>query len=597
MTLRTFIEKRRVQILVTLCILLGLFIGTEVILRFLYEASGAFNDDSPVYWTIGRGIVNGLVPYRDLLEIKPPGIFLVSALSYALTDSMSLGFIQQGLIFVLLPIVILAPLLLQWKKIESPQRWYTLLFLMGCAGALTMYTALTSGEFQTESFGVLFACGYVGSAWMLRERATPLRLITATLCFFGAAFFKEPFVLAMAVAGLLLCRSWKDILFLLVIPGAIAGALFFIGIAVFGSFQDYINVYLPFMINGRVQRFGSPFQRSTLLELTAMSLWNFSPFLALALGLLWLWHMVRSARLDLTTLSDTLRFVVLITGIIALFYGVQIHRTLVWITANWTPELSAGWMITGVIMIIGSIVSILQGTHDRLRVTRDIAFSLLALWIVGYLAGIAGDFIQHHFAFAVAIYLSLIFLFLETEILAQKTLSRFVALIIVLIVSSSVLHARTNTEEQRSVWSSNATIEQRLAVSIDALLDACDVPQYLIVGEPGTNVFGFTKHSPMGPIFFQHTFATGYLNFFMSFLDQISSAHIIITKLPLARPHIQGVVEYVQYAFTETPPPCAVGKTLDSPLGLQVFYRVKSPPMTLRSNPDGRAYVDFPKEK
>jgi hypothetical protein len=284
-----------------------------------------------------------------------------------------------------------------------------------------MYTALTSGEFQTESFGVLFACGYVGSAWMLRERATPLRLITATLCFFGAAFFKEPFVLAMAVAGLLLCRSWKDVLFLLVIPGAIAGALFFIGIAVFGSLQDYINVYLPFMINGRVQRFGSPFQRSTLLELTAMSLWNFSPFLALALGLLWLWHMVRSARLDLTTLSDTLRFVVLITGVTTLFYGVQIHRTLVWITANWTPELSAGWMITGVIMIIGSIVSILQGTHDRLRVTRDIAFSLLALWIVGYLAGIAGDFIQHHFAFAVAIYLSLIFLFLETEILPILT--------------------------------------------------------------------------------------------------------------------------------------------------------------------------------
>ena len=36
-------------------------------------------------WTIGHGILKGLVPYRDLYETKPPGIFLVSALSYLVT--------------------------------------------------------------------------------------------------------------------------------------------------------------------------------------------------------------------------------------------------------------------------------------------------------------------------------------------------------------------------------------------------------------------------------------------------------------------------------------------------------------------------------
>lgn len=597
MTLRTFIEKKRIHILVTLCIILGIFIGIEVILRFLYEASGAFNDDSPVYWAIGRGIVNGLVPYRDLLEIKPPGIFLVSAISYALTDSMSFGFIEQGLVFVLLPIVIPLPLLLQWKKIESPKRWYALLFLMGCAGALTMYTALTSGEFQTESFGVLFACGYVGSAWMLRERVTALRVITASLCFFGAAFFKEPFVIACAMAGLILCRSKKDVLFLLVIPGAIAGALFFIGIAVFGSLSDYLHVYLPFMINGRAQRFGSPFRRSTLLELTAMSLWNFSPLLLIALVLLWMWYLVRYGNFDLKRTEDKIQLIVLLLGVSALFYGVQIHRTLHWNTAHWMPETDSGWMIAGATMIIGAFISILRPVQNRLHLAINIALPLLSLWVTGYLAGIAGDFIQHHFAFAIAIYLAIIFLFLEQEILTEKTLARFSIVLIVLIVSSSILHARTDTAERRSAWSANAIAEQRLAVSIDALLDACDVPQYLIVGEPGTNTFGFTKHSPMGPIFFQHTFATGYLNFFMSFLNELSRAQIIITKLPLARPHIPGVVDYIQYAFTETPPPCAQGKSLDSPLGLQVFYRTKSPPMTLRSNMDGSPYVDFPREK
>jgi hypothetical protein len=51
----------------------------------LYELSGVFNAyDTPIFWTVGKGIVNGTSPYTGLFEIKPPGIFILSALSFVI---------------------------------------------------------------------------------------------------------------------------------------------------------------------------------------------------------------------------------------------------------------------------------------------------------------------------------------------------------------------------------------------------------------------------------------------------------------------------------------------------------------------------------
>ena len=51
-----------------------------------YELHHAYNWDSPLYWTVGRGMLNGLKPYTDLFENKPLGMFLISAFSFRLTD-------------------------------------------------------------------------------------------------------------------------------------------------------------------------------------------------------------------------------------------------------------------------------------------------------------------------------------------------------------------------------------------------------------------------------------------------------------------------------------------------------------------------------
>src|SRR4051794_25138269 len=67
----------------------------ELTLRLLYELQVPVHGDSAIYFTIGRGIVHGLVPYRDLFETKPPGVFLLAALSLLISgDGRSAAALQ-----------------------------------------------------------------------------------------------------------------------------------------------------------------------------------------------------------------------------------------------------------------------------------------------------------------------------------------------------------------------------------------------------------------------------------------------------------------------------------------------------------------------
>ncbi len=52
-----------------------------------YELSHAYTADAPLYWAVGRGMLNGLTPYSEMYENKPIGVFFLSALSFRLTDS------------------------------------------------------------------------------------------------------------------------------------------------------------------------------------------------------------------------------------------------------------------------------------------------------------------------------------------------------------------------------------------------------------------------------------------------------------------------------------------------------------------------------
>ena len=75
--------------------------------RIAFEMQGPFNADSSLYWAVGKGMLNGLVPYTDLFETKPPGIFIISAFSYWLTGGPSIGYVIQALSILGFPLILL----------------------------------------------------------------------------------------------------------------------------------------------------------------------------------------------------------------------------------------------------------------------------------------------------------------------------------------------------------------------------------------------------------------------------------------------------------------------------------------------------------
>src|SRR4051794_16159625 len=80
----------------------------EVSQRMYVETQTTIQGDAMTYMAAGRGLLNGLIPYQDLFETKPPGMFFIAALSIATTGGEQLAWILQLVIFAATPLLIVA---------------------------------------------------------------------------------------------------------------------------------------------------------------------------------------------------------------------------------------------------------------------------------------------------------------------------------------------------------------------------------------------------------------------------------------------------------------------------------------------------------
>ena len=120
---KSFLKKRLFVITLAITILLPSIFFTgkafvDLSNRVNYELKGPLTWDSPIYLALGRGITNGFKPYIDLFETKPPGIFLISALSFYLFDDTMLTYIFQALVVIGISFVPAVLIFLSVKKRE-----------------------------------------------------------------------------------------------------------------------------------------------------------------------------------------------------------------------------------------------------------------------------------------------------------------------------------------------------------------------------------------------------------------------------------------------------------------------------------------------
>lgn len=434
-----------------------LIVFWEVYLRFQYELAGPYNWDTPIYWAVGRGILNGYIPWAEMFETKPPGIFLLSSLSFLLFDDVDLTHIVQVLVLgivLITPALSLIVLEMGQKDRKRTQylHFWSILTALLFGSIWALYTAERSGEVQVESFGAAFACLYgltlqFKSSQILFWRVS--RLCALTLFILAACGFKEIFLFVILAISLVSISGVKAWMKLFVAPLLLAGALGFGTLWSLGWLDAYVHSYLRFSASTHVNRMGSPWARGLEIE-----------------------HLYYDSKFFSWGLSY------LIIGLVVMSLYVA------WKTKF--PKMKLNLWVDH------------ESTH--LQVKHQEVFFLVVKWalafyLVSLSIGFVGDFYNHHHVFAIPFVMTLFYVVsqkLKPHLLfAGCTLS-------ILTINPIDYQSRINIIHQNDI------AMRAEAKYVDEVLDALNEEQYVFVGHHGAQLYAHTKHSPKGPLFFQY---------------------------------------------------------------------------------------------
>ncbi|MBT4240959.1 hypothetical protein HOD71_03625 [Candidatus Peribacteria bacterium] len=514
---RFFIENKLIATLISLAAFKGVFDLGRLI--YFYIIHKPINWDTLIYLTIGRGILNGIKPYSGLYEMKPPGIFLISALSLRVTGNETFGIYMQ------IAFQVLIPLLISWAAwkitIKKPSSFRIFSVMSGMVFGLivSLYAESRHIAFQSEGFGFFFALLYVISIAFI-GRMTILRTVIASVGILGCIGMKEPFFLSVIAVALILQDEdesfFKNILYRLVFPFLIAAVSGIIIMALLGYLDGYLGIHLPFIFESRVSN-GLPLPlRGLSIGYVLMDLFITPMFLfGLPVGLF-----------ILITLVGSKIPVTYIKRLIVSFFGCIIFSTVLWFVIRnhqlvgrleWNNinivymtlrkillvgEAWTAWKIILVgLLILASIKSFLAIPRKHFTQTLIIIF---ALYLVS-LAAAAGNFFGSHMIFALPLYCAFFFMFLHR--INKYTNPRFLQNIcaILLFMAAIFTYQKNHQYILQQEIQYNEKSNTELTEAFDSIMESCDIKRYFIVGD-GAFLTSHSKYSPIGPIPFHLPF-------------------------------------------------------------------------------------------
>lgn len=589
MKLRNSAGIRRIVIALLLAILvLGLF-RAVIILGAIshYELSHPYWSDLHFFMAVGRGILNGLIPYADLFETKPPGIFLISAFSLALSGDMTIAFILETVAFVA-PAVLGAILAYRYLRPSGTawnmERLVLFLTFLLYALLLSAFHGFVSGSMHPETFGGALLALYGMLVLTRRELNVPM-IVLLSILLLSCVMLKEPFLPASLAVGLLVSgMSWRKFIRAYVIPLILGGIIGVILLAAFGYLGPYLGIYLPEIYYGRAAYFLPTWMSMLQIGKIVENIADFSPFLAIVSSVLLLLTPALWMREAKRREKAIVTFLFFISAALISWASVP---------SSWI--LNGRTLSNAMLYFFGLVGSVLliEGIVLRYRRANREAMVLVASWLIPLLMllslsialGAGGDFRLHHTGTVVPFfYLLAILAVRELAMKAVWSLWVRISILITAVLLSlgaftykiydfpSLLRERHQTMQK--------IIEEALV--FDQILDTCGEERYLIVGEIPLELWAFTRHSPLGPGFFQY-----YLNvpnwwhvtnqlFVDSFHNNLRErANIVVTAPGFARPPPEEAARALRELFTEHPWPCAEG--MQFPKEFQVLFRKDAP--------------------
>lgn len=502
----------------------------QIFSRMAEELTLSYTADAPMYWTVGKGILNGFKPYQDFYETKPPGIFLLSALSFAITGD---GFVTNIFCFISLIIIGLAPavfVILQNRKNRHKNSPYILsIFSAILFGIILMlYVQKRSGAAQVESFGAAAAIIYILLISLIDGEKTsyksPLIWISSLFLMFSV-MMKEPFLLVCIGCALLFIYSKKDLIKKLILPIISGGAMGILLMLATGTFVPYIKYHLPNMLGNHVSRYGSPIVRGFNFRIILNNLGNFS------------------------------------AGIQAIIIFLTVSVIVLTIYRQYKRE------DTSAVGIAGRIYHIIK------------LFPIFYLTI--FAVGMGGQYYNHHFVFAVPTYFALLCAFITDFNMLEKVDIKkykagaicFFATVAIISASASALLPEHSYNKQKV--DNNLITMQRHADYVDEILDTLGEERYQYFGFNGNVFYCFTDHLPQGPVFFQdpYNFSAEDNWFSQNLKQQLNKSDVVIVQKIDVGVLNDYVNSYLNENFTNIPPERLSGINAPNDFNYKIYFR------------------------
>ncbi len=523
----------------------------DLSMHWMFEMRVPYAGDPYFFMTVGRGILNGLTPYADLFETKPPGIFWITSLSLWLTNGMLLAHVLQVVTLIAVPIALFFT---AWStaREELGLCAYAALFSL----ILGLYTATASGMFFPESFGALFGILYACLLYARKHWRTK-ELALASCLMLLSFLMKEPFLLSLFAVAILLTKTPREIWTRFLVPLGIAAAGGILLFLVLGYARPYVTAYLPFMTSPYFESSNGPvwlqgFQWHLLWEklsefsfgfpfaLSALLFFTFATFAR---------RLKRNGKLFLgILLAFSIVFSRALLFIPLLFWpvGLMVAIVLFWFTVNNASE------------------------HGRLVAAYELLLLCAVTYIIVLLPGTRGQFLAHHCVFSVPLYVAL---FLRSlPVLAKNWAERSARAFAWGMAALFALSTFTfNAPSYKDIIArARAQDETGMAAAaiVDDVMDRCGFERYLILGKIETTLPSHTRHSPLGPAFLHEKINILVPFFREQYVENIRTARFAVVAQPVLLP---DEAQAAMREFGLTPPECAKG--IQSPGNMQFYFK------------------------
>lgn len=522
----------------------------------LLEARGSTKSDVLLYLIVGRGLLNGLIPYVDLYESKPPGMFFLSALSLKTTGGEALLAALAALLLISVPACIA---FVGWKRSAGRAVAYriALAAVAGLLGILlSLYVEEKSGMLQTELFGGMIGSLYAVSLALQRGPETRWSITFHALLLLITIGVKETFLLTTVAAALILCRDRRHFVRAFLLPLGIAAAAGIVILFLTHTLMPYLTVDLPSMGLRAGAGFNEPlWLRTFAVRRLFADLISYatSPLAGVALIFLFCARLLppgrRAGLFDAGT--AIVAGVLLLWGVHSL-YAVLAYANAIFVPVKGAATVMVQWF-AGLVADAGLLWLLLLRWRRGNGLSPQIPAALLALLAMALAVGM-GSYTAYQYAAAAPAYAALI---LSVVVLAAEGSWAAAAPAAVTAAAAAVLFSPNpaHMHALREGLTYNAASMRPFIERFDEMLDACGQPRFVVFGN--YERFAFSKHSPVGPLFAPQNF-----EFFLPpdhplVLQTHANALALQPVVAVGTGQRVDEAAMATFGYTTTPPACA----------------------------------------